>query len=88
MPEQLPTALTELTQLTVESLSAVRGDKKQLENAMLSFLEKCKELNLNIEQIENMLGVNEQSIMDLAQLNESDEEVLIDFFEDWAESSF
>lgn len=88
MTNHLPNSLTELTQSAVSSFQEAKGDRKSLENAMLNFLEKANELNLELEQIENLLGVNEQSIMDLAQLDEADEEVLIDFFEEWAESRF
>lgn len=87
MTDKLPTALTDLTQSTVSAFQSAKSDKANLEKAMLQFLEKAQALHLSTEQIENLLGVNEQSIMDLAQLDEDDEEVLIDFFEDWAEKN-
>jgi hypothetical protein len=37
---------------------------------------------LPFEEIEEVLGINEPCIMDLAELSEADEEAVVDAFED------
>lgn len=71
-----------LTQITVAELKAAAGDKTKLQAAVQQYLNKATAANFELEDIENIFGVNEPSIMDLAELSEEDEEILIDTFED------
>ena len=54
-----------------------------LRTAVQHYLDKAISANLDFEEIENILGVNEPSIMDLAMLSEEDEEIVVDAFEEF-----
>ncbi len=71
-----------LTSVTLVELKAAAGDPLKLHTAVQQYLTKATAANFELEDIENIFGVNEPSIMDLAELSEEDEEILIDSFED------
>jgi hypothetical protein len=70
-----------LTQVTLKELKAAAGDALKLQAAVQQYLSKATAANFELEDIENIFGVDEPSIMDLAELSEEDEEILIDAFE-------
>jgi hypothetical protein len=70
-----------LTQVTLAELKEAQGNSLKLQTAVQQFLTKATAANIDLEDIENIFGVNEPSIMDLAALSEEDEEILIDAFE-------
>jgi len=70
-----------LTQVTLAELKEAAGDSLKLQTAVQQYLTKATAANFELEDIENIFGVNEPSIMDLAALSEEDEEILIDAFE-------
>lgn len=75
-------AFTEwLSTQTVAALQAARGDNAALITAISEYLRAATRASLELEEIEDLLGINEPSIMDLAELSEADEEVVIDAFE-------
>lgn len=81
-PETRAEFIEWLTQATLADLTAAAGDVRKLQAAVQQFLTKARSANLDLEEIENIFGVNEPSIMDLADLSEEDEDILIDTFED------
>lgn len=75
-------AFTEwLSTHTVATLKAARGDDAALIAAITEYLRTATRASLELEEIEDLLGINEPSIMDLAELSDSDEEIVIDAFE-------
>lgn len=72
-----------LTGLTVTALTQAESDIPKLHAAVQHYLATALAANLDIEEIENILGVNEPSIMDLALLSEADEEIVVDAFEEY-----
>jgi hypothetical protein len=66
---------------TVTALKNARHDLPALQQAIQQYLVKATAASLELEEIENLLGVNEPSIMDLAELSEADEEIIIAAFE-------
>lgn len=70
-----------LTQTTLTSLRLAEGDEHKLRAAVQHYINTASAANIELEEIENMLGVNEPCIMDLAELSDADEEVVIDAFE-------
>jgi hypothetical protein len=74
-------ALENLIAQTAAGLKSAQGDQDALLNAITEFFAKATALGLGFDQIEDILGINEPSIMDLAQLSEPDEEIIIDAFE-------
>lgn len=67
---------------TANALKSAAGNDQALLNIVSQFYDKATAADLDIEEIENILGINEGCIMDLAKLSEEDEEILIDAFED------
>ncbi|MFO1389101.1 hypothetical protein [Cellvibrio sp.] len=67
---------------TVDALKAASGNSEALTQIIVQFYSDATAADLDLEEIENILGVNESCIMDLAQLSEEDEEVVIAAFED------
>lgn len=67
---------------TADALRAASGKETELVQLVTQFYKDACAADLSIEEIENILGVNEGCIMDLAQLSEEDEEVIIEAFED------
>ncbi len=75
-------AFTEwLSAQTVAALKAARGDDAALIAAITEYLRTATRASLELEEIEDLLGINEPSIMDLAELSDTDEEIVIDAFE-------
>lgn len=81
-PESRAEFIEWLTQITLTELKAAAGDTLKLQAAVQQYLNNATAANFELEDIENIFGVNEPSIMDLAELSEEDEEILIDAFED------
>lgn len=73
--------IASLTNITVTALRLAKGDAEALKIAIKEFVSDATNANLTSEEIENILGVNESNIMDLADLSEEDEEIVIDAFE-------
>lgn len=70
-----------LSEETVATLKSAQGNSAALQDAIQLFWLRGVAASLDQEEIENMLGVNEPSIMDLAALSEEDEETVITAFE-------
>ena len=66
---------------TVTALKNAQGNSSALQEAIQQYLLKATAASLALEEIENLLGVSEPSIMDLAELSEADEEIVITAFE-------
>lgn len=81
-PERRVEFVTWLTQVTLTAFKHAEGDSKKLRAAVQDYINKATFANINLEEIENILGVNEPSIMDLAELSEEDEEIVIEAFEE------
>ncbi len=81
-PETRAEFIEWLIQTTLSDLKAAAGDVPKLQAAVQQFLAKATSANFELEEIENIFGVNEPSIMDLAELSDEDEDILIDTFED------
>jgi hypothetical protein len=71
-----------LTEQTVAELQAARGNEEALHNAIKTYVQHALQAHLPFEEIEELLGINEPCIMDLAELTEADEEAVVDAFED------
>ena len=80
-PEKHAEFIHWLTQTTVEAIQSAGSDSHKLRAAIQHYIKTASSSNLQLEEIENILGVNEPCIMDLADLSESDEEIVIDAFE-------
>jgi hypothetical protein len=80
-PEKHTEFIHWLTQITVTSLRSADSDPLKLRSAIQQYINAASSSNLQLEEIENILGVNEPSIMDLAELSDADEEIVIDAFE-------
>ncbi|MET0355449.1 MAG: hypothetical protein ABW044_01665 [Cellvibrio sp.] len=70
-----------LTETTLTTLKNAESDEHKLRTAVQQYINTASAADLELEEIENILGVNEPCIMDLAELSEADEEVVIDAFE-------
>jgi len=66
---------------TATALKTARGNEDALINAITAFFAEATAAGLDFEHIENILGIDDPSIMDLAELSEADEELIIDAFE-------
>jgi len=73
--------IASLTKITVTAFKLAEGDQEALEAAVKEFVKDATAANLSPEEIEDILGVKESNIMDLAELSEDDEEIVIDMFE-------
>lgn len=71
-----------LTAQTVAELQAARANESALHQAIKNYVAHALNAELSFEDIEEILGINEPSIMDLAELSEADEEAVVDAFED------
>ena len=80
-PEKHTKFVQELTQQTVSALQNAKGNVTALQNAVSEYLRQATAASLELEEIEDILGVSETNIMDLASLCETDEEIVIDAFE-------
>jgi len=74
-----------LSARTTAALSDARGNSTALESAVKDYWSKATTASLPLDEIENMLGVDEDNIMDLADLSEEDEEIVIAAFEQCTE---
>lgn len=81
-PEKHAEFIASLTNITVTALKLAKEDSEALRTAIKEFVKDALAANLDSEEIENILGVNESNIMDLAELSEEDEETVIDAFEE------
>jgi hypothetical protein len=73
--------MAQLRQVTLADLAAAAGDARKLDAAVQRYFSTASAAQLALDEIENILGVDEPSIMDLAQLSEADEEIVIAAFE-------
>jgi hypothetical protein len=71
-----------LTANTVAELQAARDNEAALHQAIKTYVQHALTAELAFEDIEEILGINEPCIMDLAELSEADEEAVVDAFED------
>lgn len=71
-----------LTEQTVAELKAARESEPAIHAAVKNYVKHALDANLPFEDIEEILGINEPCIMDLAELSEADEEAVVDAFED------
>lgn len=80
-PEKHAAFIEWLSAQTVAALTAARGNDVALKAAITEYLRTATRASLELEEIEDLLGINEPSIMDLAELSDADEETVIDAFE-------
>lgn len=71
-----------LTAITVNELQAGRDNEAALHQAIKNYVKEALIAELPFEEIEEILGINDPCIMDLAELSEADEEAVVDAFED------
>jgi len=71
-----------LTEQTVAELRAARDNEIAIHAAVKTYVKHALDAYLPFEEIEEILGINEPCIMDLAELSETDEEAVVDAFED------
>lgn len=71
-----------LTEQTVAELQAARENEAAIHAAVKNYVKHALDAYLPFEEIEEILGINEPCIMDLADLSEADEEAVVDMFED------
>ena len=82
-PENREEFINWLTAQTVADLKNAQGDAGAIETAIKIYIQRATAANLTEDDIEDILGVNEPSIMDLAELSEADEEIVVDVFEEY-----
>jgi len=80
-PEKHAEFVQWLIHTTLIALKSADGDAQRLRVAIQDYIKTASSANLELEEIENILGVDEPCIMDLAELSEADEEVVITAFE-------
>lgn len=80
-PEKHAEFTAELSAQTVTALQQAQGKNAELENVIRNYVATAKAANISLDEMENLLGIKEPSIMDLAELSESDEETVISMFE-------
>lgn len=80
-PEQHDEFISELSETTLAAIVAANGNETALQDAVRDFFAKATEANLDLEEIEDILGVNEDCIMNQAELSEADEDIAIDTFD-------
>ena len=73
--------IANLSATTVDKLRAAKGNPAFLAVAVDEFFSEAKSAALPVSEMEDILGVNESCIMDLAELSEADEEAVMDRFE-------
>ena len=71
-----------LTETTIAEFKAARGNETALHSAVQRYVKHALDAHLPFEEIEEVLGINEPCIMDLAELDEDDEVAVVDAFED------
>ena len=80
-PEKRNEFIKSLIEKTVAAFKFAKTDAPKLQAAVQQYISTAGTANLDLEEIENILGVNESCIMDLADLSDADEEIVIDAFE-------
>ena len=80
-PEKRNEFIKSLVEKTVASFELAKNDTPKLQAAVQQYINAAATANLDLEEIENILGVNESCIMDLVDLSDADEEIVIDAFE-------
>ena len=75
-----------LSAQTVSGLMSAQGNAENIQHVVMNYLQYATAAGLAIDEIENILGVNEPSIMDLAELSETDEETVINTFEKFTDN--
>lgn len=80
-PEQHDEFIGELSKTTLAAILSARGNEAGLQDAVRDFFVKATEANLELEEIEDILGVDDDCIMNLAELSEADEDIVIDTFD-------
>ena len=80
-PEKRTEFIAWLTQNTLTELELARHDSQKLHAAVRQFISLASSANLDVEEMENILGVDDACIMDLAELSETDENIVVDSFE-------
>ncbi len=80
-PEQHDEFISELSKVTLAAIVEANGNEAALQDAVREFFVKATEANLELEEIEDILGVNEDCIMNQAELSETDEDIIIDTFD-------
>lgn len=73
-----------LTSQTVTQLQSANGNEAVLRAAIQDYVKRARAAHLPVEEIEELLGINDPCIMDLADLSEIDEEIVVDEFEQLA----
>lgn len=81
-PEDRAAFIQWLTNKTVTELQAARDNETALHEAIKNYVKHALAAELAFEDIEEILGINEPCIMDLAELSDTDEESVVDAFED------
>ena len=82
-PEKRAELIEWLTQNTLAAFKLAASDESNLRAAVQEYINAATAANLELEEIENILGVNEPCIMDLADLSEADEEIVVEAFEEF-----
>lgn len=81
LTDQQLSLMDNLCTSTVNALKSARGDVDDIQLAISHYFTQALAAGLNFDQIEDILGVNESCIMNLAELSDADEEVVMDAFE-------
>ena len=82
-PPPLQMAIDTLSIETAETFKSLIGNEQGLRQAVFDFIANAKSVNLSTQETEDILGINEPCIMDMAQLSSADEEIIIDAFESY-----
>ena len=80
-PEKRDAFISWLTTDTITDLKNAQDDSPAIEAAIKTYIERATAAKFTNDEIEDILGVNEPSIMDLAELSDAGEEVVLDVFE-------
>ena len=80
-PEEHTAFINELSNSTLAAIREAQGDEAALQDALRDFFVKATNANLGLEEIEDILGVNEDCIMNQAELSEAEEDIIIDTFD-------
>jgi hypothetical protein len=73
--------IEQLSNETADKFKALRGNESALRQALVEFISAALNAGIAIDEAEDILGINDPSIMDIAQLSTEEEEILIDAFE-------
>jgi hypothetical protein len=70
-----------LTKETVNDLKRSEGKPEELKSCIFLFLNRAYEAHLDPDEIVNMLGVDQTSILELANLEGADEQIVLKSYE-------